>query len=133
MMSGIRGKNTKPELSLRRALHRLGLRFRIHSARLPGRPDIVFPKFRAVVQVHGCFWHRHSGCRFATTPASRTDFWQNKFEATIERDKKTELALRSLGWRTAVIWECELKGLGEEMIAAALLNWLECGTNGFPA
>lgn len=131
MMSGIRGKNTKPELSLRRALHRLGLRFRIHSARLPGRPDIVFPKFRAVVQVHGCFWHRHRGCRFATTPATRTDFWQTKFDATLERDKSTELALRSLGWRTAVVWECELKDLGEHAIAAALQSWLEQGASDF--
>jgi DNA mismatch endonuclease (patch repair protein) len=131
MMSGIRGKNTKPELSLRRALHRLGLRFRIHAASLPGRPDIVFPKFRAAVQVHGCFWHRHNGCRFATTPASRTDFWRTKFEATMERDRKTELALHKLGWRTAVIWECDLRALGEEAIAAALLNWLVHGTNDF--
>jgi DNA mismatch endonuclease (patch repair protein) len=131
MMSGIRGKNTKPELSLRRALHRLGLRFRIHSAKLPGKPDIVFPKFRAVVQVHGCFWHRHRGCRFATTPASRTDFWQTKFDATLERDKSTELALRSLGWRTAVVWECELKDLGEHAIAAALQSWLEQGAGDF--
>lgn len=130
-MSGIRGKNTKPELSLRRALHRLGLRFRIHSAGLPGRPDIVFPKFRAVVQVHGCFWHRHSGCRFATTPASRTDFWRAKFEATMDRDKKTDLALRTLGWRTTVIWECELRSLGEDAIAAALLSWLEQGASDF--
>jgi DNA mismatch endonuclease (patch repair protein) len=131
MMSGIRGKNTKPELSLRRALHRLGLRFRVHAAELPGRPDIVFPKLQAVVQVHGCFWHRHTGCRFATTPASRTDFWRTKFVATMERDRKTELALRTLGWRTAVIWECELRSLGEDVIAAALLNWLEQGAEDF--
>jgi DNA mismatch endonuclease (patch repair protein) len=83
------------------------------------------------VQVHGCFWHRHSGCRFATTPASRTDFWQTKFDATLERDKSTELALRSLGWRTAVVWECELKDFGEDAIAAALLSWLEHGPSDF--
>lgn len=91
----------------------------------------MFPKLQAVVQVHGCFWHRHTGCRFATTPASRTDFWRTKFVATMERDRKTELALRTLGWRTAVIWECELRSLGEDVIAAALLNWLEQGAEDF--
>ena len=131
MMSGIRGKNTKPELSLRRSLHRLGLRFRIHVGKLPGKPDIVFPKFKAVVQIHGCFWHRHSGCRYSTDPASRTDFWRSKFETTVERDRKAGFALRELGWRLAIVWECELRDRGGDAIAAALRDWLEHGKNDF--
>jgi DNA mismatch endonuclease (patch repair protein) len=131
MMSRIRGKNTKPELLLRRALHGLGLRFRIHVKKLPGKPDIVLPQFRAVVHVHGCFWHRHPNCRFATTPASRPDFWRTKFEGTVERDAKTDRALRSLGWRTAVVWECELKDRGAAAVAADLQRWLLLGSSSF--
>jgi DNA mismatch endonuclease, patch repair protein len=86
MMSGIRGKNTKPELALRRALHARGFRFRLHSKKVHGRPDLVLPKYRAVVFVHGCFWHQHEGCRYATTPATRSEFWQAKFAANVARD-----------------------------------------------
>lgn len=107
MMSGIRGKNTKPELIVRKALHRAGLRFRLH-AKLPGKPDLVLPKYRAVVFVHGCFWHRHEGCRFATTPASNASFWQEKFTSNMHRDAKVKQQLEDLGWRVFIVWACSL-------------------------
>lgn len=107
MMSGIRGKDTKPELIVRSFLHRAGLRFRLH-AKLPGKPDLVFPKYRTIVFVHGCFWHRHEGCRYATTPANNAEFWQEKFAANVRRDAKVKLQLEELGWRVLVIWSCEL-------------------------
>lgn len=124
MMAGIRAKNTKPEIALRSALHRLGLRFRIHDRALPGRPDIVFPRYRAAVQVHGCFWHRHEGCRFATTPSSNREFWQTKFEGNVQRDRTADLRLQESGWRTGVIWECAIKERGAAQIAGELAAWL---------
>ena len=108
-MSCIRGKDTKPEKLLRSLLHRAGFRFRKNVSRLPGKPDIVLPRHRAVVLVHGCYWHRHPGCRFATTPASNRDFWTEKFAGTVERDRRAEAALQALGWRVFTIWECELR------------------------
>lgn len=108
MMSGIRGKNTKPELVVRSFLHRAGLRFRLHT-KMPGKPDLVFPKYRTVVFVHGCFWHRHKGCRFATTPASNAAFWQEKFDANVQRDAFVKKALRKLDWQARVIWACQLQ------------------------
>ena len=93
MMSGIRGKNTKPELALRRALHARGFRFRLHSGKVHGRPDLVLPKHRAVVFVHGCFWHRHEGCRYATTPSTRPEFWRAKFDANVARDSAVRTRL----------------------------------------
>lgn len=125
MMAGIRSRNTKPEVALRSALHRLGLRFRIHDGKLPGRPDIVFPRHRAAVQVHGCFWHRHEDCRYSTTPASNREFWTGKFLANVERDAKSRRALEDLGWRTAVVWECSLRKGGEVEVADSLRRWLE--------
>ena len=107
MMSGIRGKNTKPELVVRSYLHRSGLRFRLQS-RLPGKPDLVLPKYRAAVFVHGCFWHRHEGCRFTTTPASNAKFWAKKFADNVRRDAHVRRQLAQLGWRVLVIWSCEL-------------------------
>ncbi|WP_420381827.1 very short patch repair endonuclease [Novosphingobium sp.] len=107
MMSGIRAGNTRPEMLLRRALHALGFRYRLHAKDLPGKPDLVFPKYRAVLQVHGCFWHRH-GCNRTTNPSSNSTFWQEKFRRNIERDLEVEERLRSLGWRVAVVWECDL-------------------------
>lgn len=107
-MSRIRSKDTLPEVALRKALHALGLRFRIHDKRLPGRPDIVLPRFRTVVLVHGCFWHRHQGCKVATTPKSNTAFWQEKFERNTARDARNVASLQALGWRVLVAWECEL-------------------------
>ena len=106
-MAAIRGKNTTPELIVRKALHAMGLRFRLHAQKLPGKPDIVLPKYRAAVLVHGCFWHRHGGCRFATTPATRADFWQSKFRATVERDLRQVRNLTAMGWTPHIIWECE--------------------------
>ncbi|TAJ19843.1 MAG: DNA mismatch endonuclease Vsr [Rugosibacter sp.] len=110
MMSGIRGKNTKPELLVRKYLHAQGLRFRLHVKDLPGKPDIVFAKYRSVVFVHGCFWHHHTGCKYATMPSSRVDFWINKFSGNVARDQYQSAALEGLGWRVFVIWECELQG-----------------------
>ncbi|WP_153111197.1 very short patch repair endonuclease [Propionivibrio limicola] len=109
MMAGIRGKDTKPELLVRRYLHGRGLRFRLHVANLPGKPDMVFPKYRTVVFVHGCFWHRHRDCKYATTPATRSDFWANKFRENLNRDQYQFNALRELGWKVLVVWECELR------------------------
>ncbi len=109
IMSRIRGRDTKPELVVRRIAHRLGFRFRLHRKDLPGSPDIVFPRYRAIIMVHGCFWHRHSGCKYAYTPKTRVQFWRNKFEGNVVRDRRNELALSERGWRTMVIWECESK------------------------
>lgn len=109
MMAGIRGKDTKPELQVRKYLHARGLRFRLHVKNLPGKPDIVFPKYRAVVFVHGCFWHHHAGCKYATTPSSRSDFWANKLSDNVVRDQYQVAALKGLGWRVILVWECELR------------------------
>jgi DNA mismatch endonuclease (patch repair protein) len=116
MMSGIRGKNTKPELIVRRFLHSAGLRFRLH-AKLPGKPDLVLPKYRTVVFVHGCFWHRHEGCRYATMPTSNPVFWQEKFTSNVRRDAMVRRQLEELGWRVLVIWACQLDGASLEGLA----------------
>lgn len=107
-MSRIRSKDTSPELALRQALHALGLRFRVHDKLLPGKPDIVLPRFKTVVLVHGCFWHRHPGCKVATSPKSNTAFWQEKFDRNVQRDLRNSDALEALGWKVIVAWECEL-------------------------
>ena len=109
MMAHIQGRDTVPEVVVRRTAHRLGFRFRLYRKDLPGRPDLVFPRYRAVVFVHGCFWHRHAGCRFAYDPRSRIPFWTEKFRQNVDRDRRTDDALRSLGWRVQVIWECETR------------------------
>lgn len=124
MMAGIKGKNTKPELMLRRALHRMGFRYRLHVTGIPGRPDIVLPRYRAVIQVQGCFWHRHENCSFATTPASNMPFWDVKFGETIKRDQRNLKAVRQLGWRVAIVWECSIKKDGAENIARTIAAWL---------
>lgn len=108
MMAGIRGKNTQPELSVRRYLHGKGLRFKLCDQGLPGKPDIVLPKWRAVVFVHGCFWHRHAECKYAATPKSNSAFWISKLEANRNRDAKNQAKLRDLGWRVFVLWECQV-------------------------
>jgi DNA mismatch endonuclease (patch repair protein) len=108
MMAGIRGKNTKPELEVRRFLHRLGFRYRLHDRRLPGRPDIVLPKYRTVVFVHGCFWHQHPGCRLSARPDTNATFWRNKLRANVERDERDQTRLKELGWRPLTVWECAL-------------------------
>jgi DNA mismatch endonuclease (patch repair protein) len=109
-MALIRGANTKPELIVRRALHRAGLRFRLHDKRLPGKPDIVLPSRKTAIFVHGCFWHRHkaAACKLARLPKSRLDFWLPKLEGNAARDKRKQSALRALGWRVVVFWECQL-------------------------
>lgn len=109
MMAGIRGKNTSPELMVRRELHRRGFRFRLHSKTLPGRPDIVLPKYRAVILVNGCFWHRH-GCHLFKWPATDSEKWRDKLEKNVVRDAENHKAFVRLGWRVLVIWECALKG-----------------------
>lgn len=106
-MSGILGRDTAPERLVRSHLHRAGLRFRLH-VRLPGKPDIVLARWNALVFVHGCFWHRHAGCRFAYTPKSNRSFWMRKFEANVARDRTVRLQLRNLGWRVFTVWECQL-------------------------
>lgn len=109
MMSSIRGRDTKPEMQVRRHLHALGFRYRLSSRDLPGRPDLVLPRYGAVIFVHGCFWHGHEGCRFATVPATRTDFWKAKISANKDRDVASEEKLHVLGWRIAIVWECALR------------------------
>ena len=108
MMAGIRGRDTKPELRVRHFLHRRGLRFRLHRADLPGRPDLVFPKYRTVVFVHGCFWHQHPGCRYAYMPRANRKFWQAKLGGNAERDRRQAEELRRSGWRVLTVWECEV-------------------------
>lgn len=107
-MSRIRGKNTGPEVLLRKLLHRAGYRFRLHAPGLPGKPDIVLKRYRTAIFVHGCFWHRHPGCPGATTPKSRRAFWLEKFDATVKRDRRKTEELEALGWKVVTVWECEL-------------------------
>jgi len=108
-MSRIKSGDTKPELAVRKMLHALGYRFRLHRKDLPGRPDIVLPKYRTVFLVHGCFWHRHEGCKYAYMPKSRQEFWKTKFERNTARDKEVIQSLVELGWNTKIIWECEAR------------------------
>lgn len=107
-MSQIRDRDTKPEIAVRSLLHRLGFRFRLHRSDLPGNPDIVLPKYKTVVLVHGCFWHRHRNCKYAYTPKSRTEFWETKFARNVKRDLEVRRELRKLGWKVVVVWECQL-------------------------
>lgn len=116
-MSRITGSNTRPEITLRSMLHRAGFRFRLHDRRLPGKPDIVLRKYRTVVFVHGCFWHRHVGCRNATTPSTRTEFWMEKFTATVERDERKASELRSHGWKVITVWECDIAKQPEQVVS----------------
>lgn len=125
MMAGIRGRNTKPERVLRRALHARGFRYRLHAKSVAGRPDLVLPRYRAVVFVHGCFWHRHERCRYATTPATRPEFWQAKFAANVARDIAVRDSLLESGWRVATAWECALRKPEQvEAVANLLAKWL---------
>jgi DNA mismatch endonuclease (patch repair protein) len=135
MMAGIGGRNTRPELRLRKALHARGFRYRLHARELPGRPDLVFPRYRAVVFVHGCFWHRHTACRLTTTPAANASFWQEKFDSNVARDARNIAALRSLSWRVAVVWECALRERSIDNLISDLTEWLrgETGIAEFPA
>ena len=109
VMSRIQGRDTRPELTVRSALHQMGYRFRLHRSDLPGKPDIVLTRYRVVIFVHGCFWHRHKGCRYSYTPKTRKRFWANKFELNVKRDREVMSALRKLGWHPVIVWECELR------------------------
>lgn len=116
MMSGIRSSNTRPEMIVRKYLHANGFRYRLHVRKLPGSPDLVLPRYHVVIFVHGCFWHRHAGCRYASTPASNVERWRLKFEANTERDARSERMLHAAGWRVIVVWECELKQAPQERL-----------------
>lgn len=115
-MSRIRARNTGPEMQLRSLLHRAGFRFRLHAKQLPGRPDVVLPRYRSAIFVHGCFWHRHPGCRNATTPSTRREFWQEKFNGNVSRDARNRVALEVAGWTVLTVWECELKADAEGVV-----------------
>ncbi|MCG7349443.1 very short patch repair endonuclease [Sphingomonas sp. ACRSK] len=112
-MSRIRSRDTSPEVALRKALHALGFRFRLDNRKLPGKPDIVLPRYKAAIFVHGCFWHRHEGCKVATTPKSNTQFWIDKFARNVSRDARVIGELQAMGWRVLVAWECELGPRGK--------------------
>lgn len=125
-MSGIRGKNTKPELAIRRGLHRQGFRYRLHAGDIPGKPDLVLPRFRAAIFVNGCFWHHHD-CHLFKMPSTRTEFWSQKIERNVERDERVQSQLAESGWRFLVVWECALKGktrLALDDVIARISQWL---------
>jgi DNA mismatch endonuclease, patch repair protein len=126
MMAGIRGKNTKPEITVRRALFKQGFRFRIHHRRLPGRPDIVLPAYQAAIFVHGCFWHLHK-CSLFKWPKSNPDFWKAKITGNRSLDRRAVTALGKIGWRVLVVWECALKGASDDELARvtrSIVGWL---------
>lgn len=122
LMGKVKGRNTRPEVKVRRAIHSSGFRFRLHRKDLPGRPDIVLPRHQLVIFVHGCFWHRHAGCKMTTTPKTRRAFWEEKFAANVLRDQRNIDDLKKLGWRVATIWECEV--LKPEKLRSALAGFL---------
>ena len=132
MMSGIQGKDTKPEILIRKALHRKGFRYKIHDKSLPGKPDLVFPKYNAVIQINGCFWHAHD-CHLFKWPSSRPDFWKKKILGNKERDKQNIKELQILGWRVLIIWECAIKGKYKRSlddIVHQIITWL-CSSKAF--
>ncbi|NCO02573.1 MAG: DNA mismatch endonuclease Vsr [Alphaproteobacteria bacterium] len=126
MMSGIKGKNTKPEISLRKELFSRGFRYRTHGRILPGKPDLVFKKYNALVFVNGCFWHGHENCKLFRMPKSRIDFWEEKIGVNIDRDKRNIIELLDFGWRVLIVWECSIKGKSVRLPATADLvqEWL---------
>lgn len=124
-MAGIKGKNTRPEMLVRRCLARAGLRYRLHRRDLPGSPDIVLPGAKAAIFVHGCFWHVHQGCRYAATPATRPEFWKAKLEGNMERDEGAVARLAMLGWRVLVIWECATRSTEDLDLCAHVLRWIK--------
>lgn len=126
MMAGIRSRNTRPELVIRSLLHRKGFRFRLHVRDLPGKPDIVFPRYRAVIFIHGCFWHGHAGCRLFRLPGTRTEFWQEKICRNQANDQKAEQALLAEGWRVCIVWECKIRASKKDYarLADMLSSWL---------
>jgi DNA mismatch endonuclease (patch repair protein) len=130
MMSGIRSENTKPEMLLRRALHKNGFRYRLHDSRIPGMPDLVFPKYHAVLFVHGCFWHGHD-CPLFRMPETRNEFWKDKIRKNRERDTVVRKRLEDIEWRLGIVWECSLKGkkrIGTEETVKRIVAWLGSDT-----
>ena len=125
MMSRIKSRGTKPELKVRQYLHAQGYRFRLNVRSLPGKPDIVLKKHHLAIFVHGCFWHRHYGCRLTTTPRTNPDRWQTKFAQNVKRDRRTLELLQAEGWRTLVIWECGVRGKNVDL--SWLPKWIDCG------
>jgi DNA mismatch endonuclease (patch repair protein) len=123
-MSQIKGKNTKPELLVRKFLHKNGFRYRLHVKDLPGKPDIVLLKYKTVIFIHGCFWHGHEGCRYYVVPKTRTEWWLNKINGNINNDRKAESTLQAAGWKTINIWECELKKTMIELTLSSLIQTL---------
>ena len=121
-MSAIKSKNTKPEIKVRKLLHSMGYRFRLHRKNLPGSPDIVLPKYKTVIFVHGCFWHRHENCKYASTPKIRKEFWEKKFRENINRDNLNQANLALKGWKIIIIWECQLKGDKKKLMRDLLPN-----------
>ncbi|CAI1539088.1 Very short patch repair protein [Serratia fonticola] len=117
MMSGIKGKNTQPELIIRRFLYAQGFRYRLHVTSLPGKPDLVLARYKLCIFVHGCFWHRHDGCRYATTPKTRPEFWMKKFAVNRQRDIQVKMQLHAAGWRVFEIWECGFRDQNDESIS----------------
>lgn len=124
-MRRIRGKDTSPELAVRRIVHRLGFRYRLHVAALPGKPDLVFPRLNKIIEVRGCFWHRHKGCSDSHIPASRRAYWRPKLEGNVRRDKKNRKMLKAAGWDVLVIWACETERGSNGVLADKLLRFLE--------
>lgn len=132
MMAGIRAKNTRPELFLRKGLHALGFRYRLHVKDIPGKPDLVFPKYNALIQIHGCFWHGH-GCRYCKSPTTNTEFWQNKIMENQLRDRRNLDTQIEAGWRCLIVWECAVR-LSEQTLStldvvALSAQWLTAGSN----
>ena len=129
LMRRVRGKNTTPERAVRRVAHALGYRFRLHRRDLPGTPDLVFPRLRRAIFVHGCFWHRHEGCPRTTTPKTRAEYWREKFEQNMRRDRRNLAALRRLGWSVLVVWECQT--FEQTELLARLSRFLDDGSGQF--
>lgn len=126
-MAAIKGSHTKPEIQIRKAMHAAGLRYRLHDRRLPGKPDLVFRKYKAVVFVNGCFWHHHD-CHLFKWPATRKEFWRAKIDRNVANDARTDAALLDAGWRVAIVWECALKGktrLDERRAMRTLADWVQ--------
>ncbi len=121
-MSRIRAKDTKPEMVVRKFLFANGFRYRLHVPKLPGKPDIVLPKYKTVIFVNGCFWHGHKGCSYFVLPKTRTEWWFQKIKATMARDKAAEVALNVLGWKVIIVWECQLKKNGQSIALGSLLS-----------
>lgn len=124
VMARIGPKDTKPELVIRKGLHRIGYRFRLHQKHLFGKPDLVLPKFHAVIFVHGCFWHAHYDCRYFRYPKTRTDFWRDKLNRNVERDADAKAKLISGGWRVLTVWECATRNIAPEVLCDKIANWL---------